>query len=100
MPKARRCVRRCAEFDVPPEGANTTAGAECADYDTWNHGVFNMSKAHHNRYVRQLADDKAQLISSFKDRDLRVMLGTIDVCNCNAPGYATGWLTSHGGRVL
>jgi hypothetical protein len=53
--KVSRGIRRCSEFDVPPEGANTTAGAECSDYDTWNHGVFNMSKAHHNRYVRKVS---------------------------------------------
>ena len=41
----------------------------------------------HSCYARQLANQKEQLIANFKDRDVRVMLGTIDVCNCNAPGY-------------
>ena len=42
---------------------------------------------HHSCCARQLANQKEQLIANFKDRDVRVMLGTIDVCNCNAPGY-------------
>lgn len=73
----------CTDFSAPPP-------SQCATYDTYKYGLVGIDQA--SLYLRPLADPavRAAAIAAFGAKDVLLMLGDDDVCNCNSPGYANG----------
>jgi pimeloyl-ACP methyl ester carboxylesterase len=73
----------CADFETPPEAA------ACDTYDDYKYGTRTMGYL--NLYLAPFDGDPALLataVTRFAGKDVVYIMGTGDVCNCNADGFA------------
>ena len=72
----------CGAFAAPPPPA-------CAGYDDYKYGLQALDYL--NPYLAPLASNATalqQAVERFPARDVRLILGARDACNCNTAGYA------------
>lgn len=93
-------------FDTGPDhkcGAFAVPTAACAGYDDYKYGL--QSLGYLNLYLEPLernASARAEAVARFATKDLRIFLGSEDVCNCNVEGYVlpgSGVCTPEGGAL-
>ena len=71
-----------AGFAPPPEAP------DCADYEVYKYGTREMG--YQNGYCAKFDAEPALLeaaVRAYAGKDVAYILGTGDVCNCNAPGF-------------
>ena len=78
----------CAAFATPSD--DRIAG--CDKWNDYKFGIDNLaSAASSNIYIGRIVDQGAQAlkatIARFLTKDLRFIIGSQDVCNCQSPGY-------------
>lgn len=75
----------CEIFEAPSEEQI----ADCQDYNTYKYGLDLTMLEGSNSYIQTFADDSTRLeqaIADFPSKDVRLLLGNLDVCQCNVEG--------------
>ena len=94
-------------FDTGPahtcEAFATPTATQCGGYNDYKYGLEAMDYL--NLYLAPLvrnATARAEAVARFATKDVRIFLGSEDVCNCNVEGYAlpgSGVCTPEGGAL-
>ena len=75
----------CSDFAVP----DARILADCATYDSWKYGIGAFPERNY-LYLRELKDrsnERLERTISFRNKDVRYILGEEDNCNCNVEGF-------------
>lgn len=75
----------CFSFEIP----NAQKRENCPNFDTYKYGLNLTSLGGSNSYVQTFADDLGRLqeaIADFPSKDVRLLLGNLDMCQCNVEG--------------
>jgi pimeloyl-ACP methyl ester carboxylesterase len=73
----------CASFSEPAVAVQ----AACPKWNQYKFGLGNLTAAAEDNMYIGRAPAAADLLRRFLSRDVRFVLGTEDVCNCNTAGY-------------
>lgn len=70
--------------------SNTTAMRNCSDYNEWKYGVGSFPTSGYLYFLPFLSNTtrKYEQNNEFRLKDIRFIIGAIDVCNCNLPSYS------------
>jgi hypothetical protein len=76
----------CHSFAAP----NTTQQEDCADFNGFKYGLnFSKNDLAGNSYISLFGEESLEAAkTNFAKRDVRLLLGAMDACQCQVPGFS------------